>query len=143
MKKILLIEDDGALVRDLSEEFKLKHEIKCAYSYASAIGFWKKYSEDFDCIILDLNINPDGLDTKITDKYFPIQGMAILDYICENKTEKEIKQIQSKTVIYSGYIGAFREKKHDIKFFNPLKLIPKTGTSISELLDCVENFLKI
>jgi CheY-like chemotaxis protein len=141
MRRILLVEDDGLLVRDLSEEFSLKYEIKCAYSYGSAIGFWEKYRGDFDCIILDLSIYPDGLDVKITDKYFPIQGMAILDYICQKKSEEEIKQIWSKTIIHSGFISTLREKKCDFKHFSLLTLVPKSGDCF-KLLACVKQIVK-
>jgi CheY-like chemotaxis protein len=144
MGRILLVEDNGGLAIDLSENLKMfGHEIKCAYSYASAIEFWDKYEGEFDCIILDLSIYPNGLETKITAKYFPIQGIAILDYICKNESEEKTKQIWNKTIIYSGYIDALREKRHNFKHFDSLKLIPKTGPSIYKVLDSVEQILQL
>jgi CheY-like chemotaxis protein len=143
MKRILLIEDDGALAKDLLEDIKSKYEVKSAYSYASAIGFWNKYKGEFNCIILDLNINPEGLAPEITAKYFPVQGIAILEYICESKSLEKAKQIWSKTIIYSGYIDTLKEKRRNFKHFDSLKLIPKTGPSIYKVLDSVEQILQL
>ena len=143
MGKILLIEDDGTLTKDLKEQLNtLGYEVKNAYSYSSAIGLWKKYEGQFDCIILDLNINPNGLDEINTSKYFPIHGILVLKDICKGKTQEESKQIWDKTIVYSGYVDVLRKKKSDFKNYDYLKLIPKSGVSIPELLAKVKQIVK-
>ena len=148
MTKILLIEDDGAIARDILDSVELsspKYEIKDAYSYSSAVGCWKEYSGDFDCIVLDLNINPNGLSDNLFEKYFPTHGISILLEICKTKigdsipTEDEVKKIWAKTIAYSGYIDNLREKKNEFPYFTSLTLIPKTGMSMNELIKQIEN----
>lgn len=137
---ILLIEDDGATTRDLTDRLiKLKHEVKHAYSYSSAIRTWEKYNEFFDCIILDLYIDPNGLKAM---HYFPVVGMAFFDDICEGKTEEEKKNIFRKTIIYSGYIKELKFKNSEFGCpLDQLKLIPKDVLGISNLLEYVKQIL--
>jgi len=142
MGKILLIEDEGMLARKLENELNMQHEVKKAYSYASATGLWRKYEEKFDCIILDFNIEPHGLDEINLDKYFPIQGISFLIEICKDKTPEESIQIWNKTIIYSGYINVLRNKKNDLHYFNYLHLIPKQKDSIVRLLNKVHEIVK-
>ena len=149
MKRILLIEDDGAIAEDISNTLSSsEYKFEYAYSYSSAVGFWKEYNGNFDCIILDLNINPNGLPDELFDKYFPIQGMAVLLEICKTKindetpTENEIKKIWAKTIVYSGYIEKLKTRKKDFQYYNSLTLIPKTGMSMNELIKKVENIIK-
>ena len=142
MKKILLIEDDGAITRDLIKEFKSHgHEVKFAYSYVSAIDRWKDYKGGFDCIILDLNISPDGVDDENFNKYFPIIGILFLNNICEGKAPEEMEQIWRKTIVYSGYVDKLREKKNDFPYYNLLTLLPKKGTNFFELLTKVNEIV--
>lgn len=143
MGMILLIEDDGALVRDLSNELKdLGHDVKNAYSYVSAIEYWKKHEGHFDCIILDLHINPDGLDISRMNQYYPLIGMAFLDEICKDKSLEEKKYIWKKTVIYSGYISALMDSAHEFEWnLKLLKLIPKRPLSISHLLTHIKQMI--
>lgn len=143
MEKILLIEDDGVLTRDLIEELETQgYEVVSAYSYVSAIGLWEKYKGQFDCIILDLNINPNGLDVYNVNRYFPIQGILILNEICKEKNDEEAKKIWSKTIVYSGYIDILRGKGSEFLYYDSLKLISKRGTSISKLLQKVNEIFK-
>jgi hypothetical protein len=136
MGMILLIEDDGATTRDLITMLELKHEIKHAYSYSSAIRTWEKYNGVFDCIILDLYIDPTGL--KATH-YFPLVGMAFFDDIYNGKTEEYKKNILRKTIIYSGYIKELKSKSRGFRWpLSQLKLIPKDALGISNLLEYIE-----
>ena len=153
MGKILLIEDDN-VAKKLIGKLNKRHTVECAYSYASAIGLWKEAEEDkesFNCIILDLNINPNGLSDEDIDKYFPVHGILILDAICnlrtldgnEKYTEKEKKDIWNKTTVYSAYIDRLLDNKSNFKYFDHLELVSKQEpTSISDLLDTVNEKLE-
>ena len=154
MKRILLIEDEGSISKKISEKLRNKRYIvKCAYSYASAIGLWEEAeenNEEFDCIILDLNINPNGLTDEDVDKYFPIHGIQVLNEICNKKdTEgnekysKELKKdIWNKTIVYSAYIYRLKEMQSDFEYFSLLELVSKQqNTSISDLLEIVNKKL--
>ena len=87
MKRILLIEDSGDVSYDIKNDLNnCNCEIKFADSYLSAKGMWRRYNGEFDCIILDLNINPEGLTPEESSKFFPTIGLTFLinincDYI--------------------------------------------------------------
>lgn len=136
MKKILLIEDSGDVSYDIQNELNgCEYEIKHADSYLSAIGMWKRYEGQFDCIILDLNINPEGLPPEESSYYFPTIGLAFLKEIGwnENLTKK------AKIIIYSAYITEFKVKcsQNNISY-SDIILIEKSGTSFYRLI----NFIK-
>ena len=143
MGKILLIEDDGLLTRDLriTLEEEYKHEVTTAYNCFSAMAQWVKHDGRFDCIILDLNIHPYGLDAKTMDYYFPIIGMWFLDEICIGKTSEEKAQIWGKTIIYSGYIIQLQSRKKDFEYYHLLRIIPKNVNSINKLFDSVSEIV--
>jgi len=158
MGKILLIEDEGAIRNHLKEKLREKHEVKHANNCTSAIGLWKKYYGSFDCIILDLNILPEGLEDEEADKYFPIHGILILNKICKEeipdeekwnewkKKTQEAKQneIWGKTVVYSAYTEQLKSRKKEfLPQFNYLvKLISKEEeTCVDDLLKTVNNFI--
>lgn len=144
MEKILLIEDNGALVRDLTNGIKqLKPEIviERAYSYISAIEKYI-YKGDFACIILDLNIDPDGLEVEKVNQYCPLYGMAFLDKICNGKESEEVKLILDKTIIYSGYIDELKNRQIEFNWdLNLLELVPKNTRSINKLLTIIKKLL--
>ena len=152
MGKILLIEDEGTIKENMREKLRnKKHEVKHANDCASAIGLWRKYNGDFDCIILDLNINPTGFEPDEVDKYFPIHGILVLNKISdeeilgqEGKAQEEKEgEIWEKTIVYSAYIDRLTDKKREFRNFKKLKLIRKEkDTSISDLIETVTDFLK-
>jgi len=149
MGKILLIEDEGAIKEHLREKLRHKrHEVTLANSCTSAVSCWIKNDGDFDCIILDLNINPSGLTNEETDEYFPVHGILVLDKISDvniprwkGKTKKEKEdEIWKKTIVYSGYIDRLKEK-NKVRNYNDLIRIPKgEDTSISDLMEVVNDF---
>lgn len=92
MGKILLIEDEGSIKNLVKEKLRNKgHTVKHVNDCTGAIGLWRKYDGDFDCIILDLNINPHGLPKDETNLYFPVHGLLVLSEICLEKILKEKK----------------------------------------------------
>ena len=108
MKKILLIEDDGYLAAEIIGKLN-NYDIKKATSYNAAIGMWIDYSEDFECIILDLNIDPEGLESKEREDYFSVPAILILLEFGKNKdgtakSLEEQKAIWEKTVVFSDFI---------------------------------------
>lgn len=136
MKKLLLIEDNGDLSYDIkSELMECGYEIKQADSYLSALGMWKRYEGKFDCILLDLNINPEGLSPEENSSYFPLIGLPFMLKIGWNKDfDKNIK-----VVIYSGYINELKE----VCYKNGLTcsgmvLFEKNGMSFPKLIEYIK-----
>jgi len=102
-----LIEDDGDLAVEIKEKLNDdgNYDIKKATTYNAAIGMWKDYNECFDCIILDLNIDPEGLETEVQKDYFSVPGILVLKNFGKNKdgTEKSLeeqKAIWEKTIVF-------------------------------------------
>ena len=138
-KRILLIEDDGLLTRDFKEDLiKIGYIVVDTYSYADAKDQWKNNNGLFDCIILDLNINPSGMDEMEYNKYFPVHGILVLDLFCDGLKPEESIRIWEKTIIYSGYTDYFPTKKSDFPYNKLLHIIPKKGTSLSKVIEKVK-----
>lgn len=135
MKKVLVVEDDGVMYNTIKNELDSNYTTIRVSSYAAAKGRWKRENELFDCIVLDLHINPLGLDLKEIDRYAPLYGMAVLDAFTEGKNEDEKAQIREKTIIYSGYTGELRYKGFDVKH---LRIIAKEGNSIAEAINQIK-----
>lgn len=131
MKKVLVVEDDGVIYNTIENELDSNFETIQVSSYAAAKGRWQRENEMFDCIVLDLHINPLGLDLKEIDRYAPLYGMAVLDAFTEGKDEDEKARIRKNTIIYSGYTGELRYKGIDLK---DLRIIAKEGNSIAEVI---------
>ena len=143
-KKILLVEDNGSLSKELEKKIEeLGYYVERAYSYVSALGIWTEDNGAYDCIILDLQINPDGLELEEIDKYAPIFGMAFLHKISEDKTPVEVMVIHKKTIIYSGFTKELKDlsRIHGWDSEN-IKIIAKTGFSVSELIKNVEKICR-
>ena len=150
MGKILILEDEGFLIEDLSKELKNKnHEVIFANNCVNALELWKQSDGNFDCIVLNLSISSLGLNEDELNKYFPIHGILVLDKFCEveiprwkEKTLEERKyEIWGMTFIYSGYQYNLMERKNEFKYFDNLKFVRKIGeNSISEIVHAVTFF---
>ena len=134
-RKVLIIEDDGIIYETIRNELDSDFETVRASSYAAAIGRWEKEKESFDCIVLDLLINPLGLELKEIDEYTPLFGMAVLNAFTKEKSKEEVLQIRRKTIIYSGYTRELRTRKFDT---NNLEIIAKEGNSIKKLIERIK-----
>lgn len=135
MKRILLVEDNGDTSYDIKSQLEsFGYEIKQADSYLSALGMWRKYSGEFGCIILDLNISPEGLDDEDVSSYFPISSLPFLLEIGWGNTPTNA----IKVVVYSGYVNDFKEicETKGISY-SGIVIIEKKGTSLSELINYV------
>lgn len=138
-KRILIIEDCGEISFDLKERLKAESfEVIKAYSHVSAVGMWKKYNGGFDCVVLDLNIIPDGLTSQENDKYFPLNGLAFLKEIGWDKKTSLIPHL----IVYSGYTNILPEacRTHNIPY-NKLTAIPKRATSVDSLIETIKKKL--
>lgn len=135
-RRILLVEDNGDLSFSLKERFEqLKVDVKCADNNISALGLWKKYKGEFDCIILDLNIYPYD-DINLTNEYYPTNSLIFIkDLGWNNNLETNVK-----VIIYSGYINELKYICAQTGFsINGMKIFEKTSCSINELIDYVQN----
>ena len=145
MARILLIEDNGGYASTLKENLKKQgYEVKEAYSYNSAIGLWRKYSGVFDCIILDLNIDPDGLEKNQKEEYSPVHGILVLVKICDGKMpneSEESKKIWGKTIIHSAYTSNLELKLVKFAPYMSLTRIPKQEDSISDVIEKVNEII--
>lgn len=133
--KVLIVEDDGIIYETIRNELDSDFETTQASSYAAAIGRWEREKESFDCIVLDLLINPLGLELKEIDEYTPLFGMAVLDAFTKEKSKEEMLQIRKKTIIYSGYTRELCDRDFDTK---NLEIIAKEGNSIKELIERIK-----
>lgn len=103
MGRILIIEDDGVLAERISDNLS-NFDIEEAYSYITAIDAWEEHEGDYKCIILDLDIPPDGLDDdQLKNDYHGICGILLLNAFCENQSPEKQREIWAKTVIYSAF----------------------------------------
>lgn len=137
MKRILHVEDNGLVTDQIGSKLReMGYDIKTAYSYESALDRWDENHGEFDCIILDLHINPAGMSDSDIEEFFPMYGIVAFDYFI--KTNKDDSDLRLKTIIYSGYIKDF-EKMCAKKewYFGKIKQIEKSGFSISELITAV------
>ena len=143
MKRILLIEDNGDLSYDINEKLKnYGFEIKQADSFLSAMGMWKRYKGEFDCIILDLNINPEGLSPHDSSKYFPccsIPFMLEIGWGIKDDLGKPKFNPNIKVVVYSGYVNELRTVclQYNIPF-SDMVIYEKSGTNFSELVKYIK-----
>lgn len=143
MGKILLIEDDGAMRELVKEKLcNYGHDVEMANSCTSAMSRWIDNNGAFDCIILDLNLNPKGLDSKDVNYYFPVHGILVLNKICEEKSSEEVEKIWGKTFIFSGFNDYLFKKREEFEHYSKLKFHRKEReTSISDLVVKVNNFI--
>ena len=140
MKRVLLIEDNGDLSYDIKNELvECGYEIKQADSYLSALGMWERYEGKFDCILLDLNINPEGLSPEKNSLYFPLIGLPFMLKIgWNNDFDKKIK-----VIVYSGYISEFKEICYKNSFsYSGMVLFEKNGMSFSKLIEYIKTNVK-
>ena len=148
-KKILLVEDNGSLSYELKEKIDNlegggKYFAEIAYSYIAAFGIWEEDNGNFDCIVLDLQINPAGLTIEEVEAYQPVFGIAFLNKICEGKTPEERADIYKKTVIYSGFTRELDVwKKHNHALSLHLKNITETAKRRFGIPDLLNTITKI
>lgn len=144
MKRVLLVEDNGSLSDDLKEKIdrNLGYFAEIAYSFTAAHGVWKEDRGNFDCIVLDLQIKPTGLDPDEVQDYYPVFGIAFLDKICEGKKSEERAGIYKKIIIYSGFtreLDDWKKRKPDNQHLRNIVVMSKEKFGISNLMDKIKN----
>lgn len=145
-KRILLIEDDGSMAESISNALidQGPYHVTNAYGYISALGQWYEQEDEFDCIILDMNIDVFGVKSqddlqKIND-FYPLIGVAFLDKILKDKSDDEMKLILGKTIIYSGYTLKLKQMAYKIDWdINDTIMLPKNPNSINILIKKVNH----
>jgi len=141
MGKILLIEDNGILADEIKKELGNEHEIVEAYSYITAIGAWRKNNEQFDCIILDLDIKTDGLEEDEIKNHYRTHGILVLEKFCKGKEPDQKKEIWEKTIVYSAYTDKLEGKEEMKNAPSQPILIPKGPNSIFKLVREVKKII--
>lgn len=138
MKKILHIEDNGFMTEEIRNQLTaLGYDVKTAYSYESALDRWDENEGKFDCIILDLHINPDGMDEEQIELFFPMYGMCAFDYFMKNNKQKA--DLVSSTVIFSGYTHHYNKMSIEKNWnYGKIRQIEKDGFNISKLIDSIK-----
>ena len=135
-KKLILIEDNGIIV-DVLKELLTDYEVISAYSYSSALD---KINEnpDYAGIVIDMQINPNGLEPSENGIYTPLFGMAVINYILNNQSQTNVNEIKNKIIIYSGYTKDLKQKARngDAKYWDikGLTMVEKTVKSIPDLI---------
>lgn len=140
MKKVLIVEDEGLVYNEIKNELGSDFEPVRVSNYAAAKGRWDRENGLFDCVVLDLHINPLGLGLKDIDKYSPCYGMAVLAAFTEGKSEEEKAKIQKKTIIYSGFTRELNSRDFDRK---NVEIIPKKEDSITNVVNLIKRICSI
>jgi len=150
MGKILLIEDKGIVANEIIE--KLQEEIDIneddiidCYDSTSAIGAWGKYKGEVDCIILDLNIDSEGLKDELRDgivgKYGNVPGILLLKIFEKDKGREKICEM---TIIHSAYLDDLKKMpimKESFYDKLPPPISKQRGISIFKVVDAVKIIL--
>lgn len=102
---ILILEDSGWIAYNMEELLTQKgHNMFNAGTIDEAQDFWKH--EQIDCIISDLNMDPEGLSSTELEK---TQNGLLTGWIWLNSRVFSSKpSMREKTVIYSAYANALK-----------------------------------
>lgn len=139
MKKVLLIEDNGALSKDITNRLEERgYDVIRAYSYNSALDRWDEDNGNFDAIVVDLQINPEGIKLNKIDNYGNFFGLAVIEYL---NSEKDYSK---KMIIYSAYVDDLKKsiRSGQYSFAKEIASISKGKNSISELLTMIDKITK-
>ena len=134
--RILHLEDRGSVshyVKELLEEDE-RHEVRMAFSISDAQSFWKPQASQqdprgigtIDCIIADLNLNPQGLKEE---ERAETRGGLLTGWIwLRSYVFSEQPQMRKRTVIYSEYVADLRSHvlPADLR---DIRIIGKRGAS--------------
>ena len=116
-KKVLFVEDNLNVFEMMKKELNpADFDIVRVRAVDEAIGAVKKKGP-FDCFIVDLQIYAMGLTLEEMEKYQDREGYAFLkEYVWKDKTEDEVKELKSRTIICSRYTLDFKkEHKNEIE----------------------------
>jgi hypothetical protein len=99
--------------------------------------------DDYDCIILDLMIDPNGLPIDEINEFQPYFGWAWLrNYVLAKTTTEERIKIMSKTIIFSKYTDELVYSKWKGEL-GSIRLVSKgNGKALKELEGELKKILK-
>ena len=142
-KNILLIEDDGYMSETIKNELDKNYDnVELAYSYESAVDCWGDDDnvKNFDCIIIDLHINPRGMEIEEVVRYNPYYGIAVYDYFKDNPCKESSKRLEQKTILYSGYIEGFKQycKLHKGDYKKLVQIDKNESSSFNKLINKID-----
>lgn len=136
---ILILEDRGSVSYYMVETLKQEHIVFDAYNVNDANSYLGK--EQIDCLIVDLNMSPDGLTQEEVVK---TQGGILTGWIwLSNYVYKDRSDMKQKTIIYTEYMYALREainkgviNEDELK---GIYLVSKKGSAspAEKLLECL------
>lgn len=135
--KILLLEDRGSVSLSLENNLKKTNKIFPAFSIYDANDKFNK--NDIDCIILDLNLDPNGLSDK--DKEETNYGVITGWVWFERYVLKKYPNFKKRVIIYSDYIEQLDESK--FLSHNSVMKIPKKGVQFEKIIEAVNDLSKI
>jgi hypothetical protein len=145
-KRFLLIEDNGFVAERLSARLKEQYGetqsvVEVAYSVASAKDRWDEEDDVFDCVILDLHVNPSGLKAEESADINPFYSLKAMDYFYDRGQEKGITQdeINSKTIVFSKYTTQFKDKYPNTYKFKAV--ISKEGDNYEKVIEAVNDVI--
>ena len=94
MGKILLIEDEGDMHKQVRQSLQKEGHVVCwVDDCPAAVGQWIEQNGNFECIILDLNLKMDGFEDEEVDEYYPVHGILVLDKIRDEVALKSKKEM--------------------------------------------------
>ena len=121
-KNVLVVEDEGRIFDMIKDEFiGMDYNIVRARNVSQAKGEYIKFGEKyFDCYVVDLQIDPLGLNEDEAIEFIKFEGYAwIKQYVLKNLSEDEKEVFKKKTIICTKYKKEFEEKyfREEIKDF--------------------------
>jgi CheY-like chemotaxis protein len=138
---ILLLEDRGSVSFYLKEALtKEGHVVLDAMGINDAQSYWG--AEKIDCLIVDLNMSPDGLKPDETQQ--TKDGLLTGWFWLRNYVYKPSPAMKQRTIILSEYINALCEcvPAEELK---GIRLVPKKGSTspAEQLLDHVKCIARV
>lgn len=135
-KKVLVVEDSILIFNMLKNELDSSvFDLVRVRAVDEAIGALEE-DGPFNCFVVDLQILAVGLDLEEMDKYQDREGYAFLkEYVWKDKTEEEVKELKSKTIICSRYVPSFKkEYRNEINGLNLVDKIPGFEKGVASLV---------
>ena len=134
--KILLLEDRGSVSYYMAEALRMnEHEVHDAYNINDAQSEWE--TDEIDCVIVDLNLDPTGLSQKEIEE---TRGGLLSGWIwLRDHVLQKNPEMRQRTVIYSEYVSDLMRcvSKDDLR---GIRLIAKGGqeSAPDEVLKCID-----
>ena len=144
MKNVLILEDNYNMYVSLQ---KIMNAHQCqpyfARSVIEAMDIFDS-AVHYDCIVIDLMIDPQELTINEINEFQPFFGWAWLrNYVLDEITPEERKEILSKTIIFSKYTDELIASRWKGEF-GPARMISKgNGKALKDLEWELRNILKL